>query len=79
MCGYCGRSLGCKAHKIHIDRHVTTFCLATAEERRDADARRDWPTLQAIVRQRPRPWPDPVGPFGELASQFAAREQEQGR
>lgn len=64
LCGYCGRSLGCRLHKTSIDEHVRTCCLATPDDRAVVDAMSGAtgePALDAIVRgvraRAATPWP----------------------
>lgn len=65
-CAVCGRSLGCKEHKVTIERHVETYCLASHDEHiRLADLPDE---LLVVEREQlrantPKPWPMPVGPW----------------
>ncbi|HEU4727669.1 MAG TPA: hypothetical protein VFT22_07265 [Kofleriaceae bacterium] len=53
-----------------VERHVETFCLATEEQRSGFDAFPQDVKYDAMVelqkhcRALPKPWPDPVPPFG---------------
>jgi hypothetical protein len=65
-CAVCGRSLGCKDHRVSIERHVETYCLASREEHiriadlpiEDVDRE-----CQRLREQAPLPWPMPLPPW----------------
>jgi hypothetical protein len=58
--------LGCNAHSITIEQHVSRgLCLATPEQRADLDRmfeekggyERTRPMVEEIRKKSPRPWP----------------------
>jgi hypothetical protein len=71
VCGYCGRSLGCHEHRVSIERHVDTYCLATEKQRAELHAAP--PDMKQLVTARivtacqalPKPWPAPVPPWDD--------------
>jgi hypothetical protein len=76
-CAYCGQSLGCNDHRVSIERHVETYCLATAEQRALVDAGMSLEAREQLVAEIrasiPLPWPAPVGPFEPVAVAIRVR------
>lgn len=65
-CAVCGRSLGCHEHRVGIERHVETYCLATRERHIEmANLTPDeLDKASKELRDRaPQPWPMPTGPW----------------
>lgn len=65
-CAVCGRSLGCREHKVEIDRHVETYCLADRAEHvrlAELDAGQLDAECERLRANTPKPWPMPVPPW----------------